>query len=62
MVMSEIILTQEQQKEIVEEWNSRPDDPPSLLELIRVAYPNQNIDGRSREGKAVKTFLATRKN
>jgi len=59
--MSEIILTQEQQKEIVEEWNSRPDDPPSLLELIRVAYPNQNIDGRSREGKAVKTFLATRK-
>ncbi|MAH46099.1 hypothetical protein CMI37_09715 [Candidatus Pacearchaeota archaeon] len=58
--MSEIALTKEQQENILNEWNSRPNKPPSLLELIRAAYPNQNVDGRSREGKAVKAFLATR--
>jgi len=58
--MSEIELTKEQQESILNEWNSRPENPPSLLELIRIAYPNENVDGRSKEGKAVKAFLATR--
>jgi hypothetical protein len=58
--MSEITLTEEQQKNILNEWNSRPSNPPSLLELIRAAYPDTDLDGRSKEGKAVKAFLATR--
>ena len=58
--MPEVSLTKEQQEAILNEWNSRPDNPPSLLELIRSAYPNQDVDGRSKEGKAVKAFLATR--
>ena len=55
-----IILTESQKKAILEEWNSRPDNPPSLLELIKAAFPNDKVDGRSKEGKAVKAFLVSR--
>ena len=59
--MSKLGLTDEQQNEILKEWDSRENDPPSLLELIRIAYPDKpRLDGRSKEGKAVKAFLATR--
>jgi len=53
-------LTEEQEQVILNEWNSRPDSPPSLLELIKLAFPDQNLDGRTKEGKAVKEFLATK--
>ena len=59
--MSKIELTPEQKEKVLNEWESRPDDPPSLLESIRAAYPDKpHLDGRSKEGKAVKTFLATK--
>jgi len=54
-----IILSDEQKTIIIEEWNSRPNNPPALLELINKVFPDQNVDGRSKEGKAVKAFLAT---
>lgn len=55
------MLTQEQEQIIINEWNSRKDDPPSLLELIRLIFPNNpNIDGRTKEGKSVQAFLAKR--
>ena len=58
--MSNPITLQSNQKEaIVAEWNSRKENPPSLLELIKVAFPNENVDGRSKQGKAVKAFLAS---
>lgn len=57
--MSEnITLTEDQKSDIIQEWNSRPENPPSLLELINVAFPDKKVDGRSKEGKAVKAFLA----
>ena len=31
------MLTEQQQNVIVDEWNNRPDDPPSLIELIKIA-------------------------
>ena len=53
-------LTEEQKSTILREWESNQDDPPSLLELIRKAYPdNLNIDGRSKEGKEVKARLSS---
>ena len=52
-------LTDEQKSIITAEWNSRPDNPPALLELIKLAFPDKNIDGRSKEGRAVKAFLAS---
>ena len=54
----EITLSDDQKKTLVQEWNSRPDNPPSLLELISLVFPDKKVDGRSKEGKAVKAFLA----
>jgi len=54
-------LTEEQQEKILSLWNSRSNDPPALLELIKIAFPDKNVDGRSKEGRAVKEFLASRK-
>jgi len=58
--MSNLELTENQKNAILDEWNSRPDSPPSLLELIEIAFPEQDLDGRTKEGRAVKEFLATR--
>lgn len=54
----EIILSNQQKETIIREWNSRPENPPSLLQLINLAFPDKKVDGRSKEGKAVKAFLA----
>jgi hypothetical protein len=53
-------LTNEQQLKLLNEWNSRPDNPPSLVELVKLAFDRDDLDGRSKEGKAVKIFLASR--
>jgi hypothetical protein len=59
--MEEANLTEEQKLLILKEWNGRASNPPSLLELTKMAFPSvENIDGRSKEGRAVKAFLATR--
>ena len=59
--MEEIILTEAQQLLLLKEWNDRPSNPPSLNELAKIAFPEvENADGRSKEGRAVKAFLATR--
>jgi hypothetical protein len=59
------ILTPGQQSLILDEWNERtvdhPDGPPTLNELIRIAFPGtENADGRTKEGRIVKQFLASR--
>ena len=55
-----LILTEDQQLKLLKEWNERPDNPPSLAELVRLAFGRDDLDGRSKEGKAVKTFLSSR--
>jgi len=55
-----LILTEEQKLKLLQEWNNRPDNPPSLVELVRLAFQRDDLDGRSKEGKAVKIFLASR--
>jgi hypothetical protein len=54
------VLTEEQQLKLLTEWNNRPDNPPSLVELVQLAFNRDDLDGRSKEGKAVKEFLASR--
>ena len=54
------ILTEEQKLKLLKEWNDRPTNPPSLAELVKIAFDRDDLDGRSKEGKAVKQFLASR--
>jgi len=59
--MNEINLSQEQKDLIISTWNSRKDNPPSLQELTQIIFPDiPDIDGRSKYGKAVKNFVASR--
>jgi hypothetical protein len=51
-------LSSQQKQRILETWNSS-DPPPSLYDLIQSAG-YKGLDGRSKEGRAVKTFLASR--
>jgi general stress protein 26 len=38
----------------------REEDPPSLMELIRAAYPDQEgLDGRTKEARELKQYLST---
>lgn len=58
----EVKLTKEQEAAILDAWNScEKNNAPSLLELIQDAAGFKGKDGRSKEGRAVKKFLASRK-
>ena len=57
--MGNIKLNDEQCSKILDAWNKNSNDPPALLKLIRIAFPDKNVDGRSKEGRAVKEFLAS---
>ena len=50
-------LTDEQKQTIRDNFKSNPD----LLELTRLVFQNDSIDGRSREGRAVRQFLSEEK-
>ena len=52
-------LSEEQKDRILKEWSEKADDPPSLLKLTQIAFPElEKVDGRCKEGKLVKEFLA----
>jgi len=54
-----IELTDLQKQNIIKAWRESPiDKPPSLKDLINIAFPHSDYDGRSLQGKAVKSFLA----
>jgi hypothetical protein len=58
--IKEAELTEEQKQKIVEIWRAAPkDNPPSILELTRIIFPHAILDGRSREGKLIRDFLAS---
>lgn len=51
-------LSNEQQLIILKRWEDDTKEPPSIDELLRLAFPNeQKIDARSKQGILVKTFL-----
>ena len=56
----EASLTEEQKQKILDEWNNRPKDPPSLQDLVHVAFGDVDGDGRGKYGRVVRQFLATR--
>jgi len=53
----ELILTEEQKKIVLEEWN-RQDGKSSIESLCEIAWPHMNLDGRTKHGKLIKLFLA----
>ena len=53
-------LSEEQKLKVLDLWNSRSDNPPSLEELVTAAW-GENIDTRSKKGRVVRDFLVTRK-
>lgn len=59
----ELLLTSEQQQEIVNivAESEKYDTNLSLLEITRKVFKDNTLDGRSREGIAVKKFLAAQK-
>ena len=57
--MNDLELTDDQKKQILEEWNSRKTNPPSLAELTKLIF-GEGLDGRSQQGKAIKVYLASR--
>jgi hypothetical protein len=52
-------LLQRQKVAIVEFWDERKNNPPSLKEIIGVAFPGEDIDSRSVKGRAVRDFLSS---
>jgi len=58
--LPEKLLSEQQLLKVLEEWNSRPKRPPSLMELVLIACPDKpDLDGRSKEAKEIKEFLST---
>ena len=60
---SGVKISEERQQTIIDEWNNRPSSPPSLKEMVQLAFPDVDEkyqDGRSKYGKCVKAFLASR--
>jgi hypothetical protein len=55
----ELQLTEENKKLILDTWNSRPSNPPSISELTQLVF-GEAKDGRSKEGILVKVFLSER--
>lgn len=53
-------LTEEQKSHILKEWNTRPQNPPSIPELIELVWGDKKGDSRSRKGRIIKEFLTTR--
>ena len=51
--MSEVTLTEEQKQQIEELFKSNPD----LREITQKVFGDDSLDGRSKEGRAVRAFL-----
>src|SRR6185369_3468913 len=54
-----VVLTPEQEK-IVRDACLVPNANPSITELVRLIFPNaEDIDGRAKEGRAIKAFITS---
>ena len=57
-----VSIPEDRQQLLLGEWESRPNNPPSLKESVQIAFPDVEEkfqDGRSKYGKCVKAFLAS---
>jgi len=54
-------LSEQQKGAIIDLWNANPSPPPDLQQLINAAFPDENHDGRTKQGRLVRKFLSSRK-
>lgn len=54
--MPDLILTPEQEQKILDVFGTNPD----LIHITRTVFDNPELDGRSKEGRLVRSFLASR--
>ena len=60
---SKVELTDGQKLLILNEWNNRPENPPSIPELIKLCFPSKidkELDSRTFAGRAIREYLASR--
>ena len=55
----EVTLTENQKQAILKAWHLDPENPPSIKNLVDLLYPHMELDGRSKQGKAIKEYLLT---
>jgi hypothetical protein len=59
--LPKVALTEEQKLAVLKKWNeANPQKPPTVLEMVKAAFPEDDFDGRSVQGKAVLDFLASK--
>ena len=62
--MEEIVLSNTQKQNVLKIWNDAVKNklpPPTIVELIKSAFPDlETVDGRTKEGRAVRAYLKTR--
>jgi hypothetical protein len=55
-----VILTEDQKKAITIAWRESPkDNPPAIMDLVNLCFPDKGLDGRSLEAKAIKEFIVS---
>lgn len=55
---TEIILTFEQEQKALDAWNNL--NMTGVMEITQFVFDNKELDGRSKEARAIKKFLSTR--
>lgn len=55
----EIILTDEQKEEILNLFKQLPSEELTLLNITQIVFKNKKLNGQSREGRSVKSFLGS---
>ena len=47
---SGVKISEERQQTIIDEWNNRPSSPPSLKEMVQLAFPD--VDEKYQDGRS----------
>jgi hypothetical protein len=55
--VKEIFLSSLQKELILNRWKDESKTPPSIPELLKLAFPNDELDGRSKQASLIKEFL-----
>ena len=52
-----IVLSNIQKELVLNRWKDESKTPPSIAELLKLAFPKENLDGRSKQASFIKELL-----